>query len=179
MHEAFCNILLDFDWIYFNQSNRFAIMARKSTARKTTKKPARKLRKRKAAPKRRKTRTRRKTKSTQVTGPEIDKVYNDLLEKTVLERKIEEKAAADEEEHPNLLISTNYEEHSPFDPDEDIDDEPGNRSKMYEIPPKARSPERGNSAANDPVQDNNNMSEPQPQDEPTKSANREYEYYFN
>lgn len=146
---------------------------KKSNTRKTSKKPAKKPRQAKAAPAARKRRVRRSTKATQVTGPEIDKVYNDLLEKTVVERKIEGKMIADEEEHPRMLLSTNYEEQSPFDPDEDIDEEPENRTKMYEVPPKPRSPERGNSA-NEPVGEI-----PDPQDEQTKLANQAYEYFFN
>lgn len=148
---------------------------KKSNARKTAKKPARKPAKKPrkakaAAPPRR--RIKRSAKSTQVTGPEIDKEFNDLLDKTPVERKIEGKMVADEEDHLGMLISTNYEEPSPFDPDEDIDEEPENRTKMYEVPPKPRSPERGNSATNEPVGEES-------QDEQTKLANRAYECFFN
>lgn len=48
-----------------------------------------------------------------------------------------------EDAYPNILLTVNYEEGSPFDPDEDVDDEPENRKKMYEVPPKARTPEEG------------------------------------
>lgn len=149
--------------------------------RKPAKKPTRNAQKvKKPAATQPKKRIRRSVKSTQVTGVEIDDALEDLANRTPLERKIDQKLTADEESHKNLLISTNYEESSPFDPDEDIDCEPENRTKMYEVPPKRRSPEAGNSCVEDEPVDNVQP----PQEEHTysrmeRAANREYDYYFN
>lgn len=145
--------------------------------RQTAKKPTRKSQRvKKTAATQPKKRIRRSIKSTQVTGEEIDDALEDLANRTPLERKIDQKLTADEESHKNLLISTNYEESSPFDPDEDIDCEPENRKKMYEVPPKARSPDNGNPCVEDNVQ-------PQPEEQTysrmERAANREYDYYFN
>lgn len=148
-------------------------MARKT--RKTNKKPTRKSqRKPRKAPvpppaTAAKKRIRRSTKTTQVTGPEIDEALENLVNKTPLERKIDEKVTTDEQNHPKLLLSTNYPELGPFEPDEDIDDELENRRKMYEVPPKPRSPEGGNSSNNDAGESTESMT----------AADKAYEFYFN
>lgn len=153
-------------------------MANKNRKPRNSPKKSRKPRKaRKAAAPPPKRRVRRLPKATQVTGDEIDIALEDLVNKTPLERKIEAKIAADEETHQNLLISTNYEESSPFDPDEDIDCEPENRNKMYEVPPKARSPEPGNSSTVEPIE--SPVPQLDVQDLMLTAANRAYEYYFN
>lgn len=103
---------------------------------------ARKTRKRKAKPiSKAKRRIRRSTKSTQVTGLEIDQTFEDLCSKTPLEVKNEEQVEQLQDELPNLFLSASYEEGSPIDPDVDVDDEPENRTKMYSVPPKSRSEE--------------------------------------
>lgn len=115
-----------------------------SKTRKATRKPTRKTKKTRRAPARKTAkikRIRRSTKATQVTGAEIDAAYDNLLNRTPLERQIDAQAAENEDEYSNTLLAVHYEEHDPFDPDdEDLDEEPENRKRMYEVPPKARSP---------------------------------------
>lgn len=93
------------------------------------------------------TKPRRSTKTTQVTGEDIDKTYEDLVNLTPLERKVEEGTEQDMEDYSNTLINCHYVESSPFDPDVDVDREPENRKKMYEVPPKNRSPDGGGSSS--------------------------------
>lgn len=118
-----------------------------------TRKPVRKSatktrRKRKAPPRKSKIkRIRRSNKSTQVTGADIDETFEDLLNKTPLERKIDEQAEQNEDSYSNTLLAVHYDEHDPLDPDDDyLDDEPENRRRMYEVPPKPRSPDKSSSA---------------------------------
>lgn len=129
----------------------------KKAPQKPTRKPRKPAKRPAVAPKPlRQRRIRRSSKTTQVTGREIDDTFDDILDKTPLERRIHEKAEEDEEDHPNLIVSTNYQEVSPFDPDVDIDEEPENRNKMYEVPAKPRSPDRPTAPMtplNEPLED--------------------------
>lgn len=137
----------------------------RKTSVAATRKSSRKTRKRKPAPLG-KRRIRRSTKSTQVTGLEIDQTYEDLISKTPLEVRNEEQVAQVQEEFPNLYLSASYEEVGPFDPDIDVDDEPENRAKMYSVPPRSRSEEPDTNKSEDP----NETATPGPSNQPDKDA---------
>lgn len=141
-----------------------------NTKRKPAKKPAktknRTVTKRKLSTTRRR---RRSTKSTQVTGPEIDEALETQLEKTPLERKIGETINKEEQGSSKILVSTHYDEASPFDPDVDVDDEPENRKKMYDVPQKPRTPEKGG---------NSGQEEPEDTSTAASAAIEAYETYF-
>lgn len=155
-----------------NKRLLFTIIFKMANKNRKTRQPSRKSTRKPTAVVPKKRRPRRSTKATQVTGPEIDDAFEDLVNKTVLERNIKKTVTEDEEKPSSILIATHYEDSSPFDPDEDLDDEPNNRKKMYEVPPKVRSPEGGGASAE--VMDANDS-----QSMPTTAANQAYEVYFN